>query len=465
MTAAGALRIGSEAPLEQLPRSLQELLRFERFHIYRPEFFQENIGDPTFDVRYLPQNCGAVSLPCFWIHRKHVQLYGRQCAGADELYLFDQADPCGRVLFPIHPLCVEHCRQFLAEVHAEDATADGMRIWAVPTSSTRTFLAWPDGEPHRALCIKTSLHSKAFGDRQLGACKVARSVGFSMLFESSGTPQSSTLGHFPERLGLVPKGLPDCGVIVRSIPEQILNGQMYVAPLFALLGGSGSNTPLLLSMLQRTDASTEEFVQQVLCRPFASLWLETALHRGLLLEAHAQNMMLSLSVDRMPLGGFFYRDFEGLQVDWELRATQKLSVPPGMPRSFDWQETYATWGYAHSQLVWYKLYISLFDYLHFVLNEVELSLQSWHARGLVRGPSISRDSITLMFSRQVFGMLRERFGARTGSEFNVYRNMKRFVLLLLKVRRDLLDDARNEATRSSELLRLIPSGHAETSVP
>lgn len=432
-----AQRIGTESPLEQLPASLRAFLEFERFHLYRPEFFQENVGSEPFDVRYLPQNCGAFRLPCFWVNRERMHVFGGQPTADHELRFLNVAEARQKVLFPIHPLSVERCRRVLADIDAEEANCAGRCVWAVPTSSPRTFLVWRDSEPGKASFVKVSLHADAFGDRRLGALKVARSVGLSMLFDSVSRDHALPVRHFSEPVGFVPRDLPDCGVIIRSIPEPVRRNQIQAAPLFALLGGAGGRVPLLLCLLQQSVETPQELVERILCRPFAKLWLDMALGQGLLLEAHAQNMMLALSPNGVPLGEFFYRDFEGLQVDWELRAAKGLPTPQSMPRAFDWYETYATWGYPHSQLVWYKLYVSLFDYLHFVLHPVEVALQSWREQGLIGGPPVGTDEITLSCSRHVLSLLAESFGAPTTSEFNLYRNMKKAVTLLLRVRRDL----------------------------
>lgn len=432
-----AQRIGMESPLEQLPASLRAFSEFERFHLYRTEFFQENVGNEPFDVRYLPQNCGAFKLPCFWVDRDRMLVYGEPPAAGLELRFFDDSATRQRILLPVHPLSVERCCKLLGDIGAEEANVAGPCIWAVPTSSPRTFLVWRDGEPDQAAFVKVSLHAEAFGDRRLGALKVARSVGLSMLFESIGRDCASSVRSFAEPVGFVPRALPDFGVIIRSVPEPVRRNQIHAAPLFALLGGAGERVPLLLSLLQSSVENPHEFVERILCRPFAKLWLEMALGQGVLLEAHGQNMMLALSRDGVPSGEFFYRDFEGLQVDWELRAAKGLAAPQCLPRSFEWHETYATWGYPHSQLIWFKLYISLFDYLHFVLHEVEVSLQDWRERGLIGGPSIGSDEITLSFSRHVLTLLAASFGTPPVSEFNLYRNMKKTVALLLRVRRDL----------------------------
>src|SRR5215207_5428288 len=95
--------IGSEETIEQLPASLQKLLQWERRHLHKIQSFQRLEFDPSFDVRYFPQNCGAFPLPCFWIPRRSVVMFGREDVDAHELPHFKECGSARKVLFPIHP--------------------------------------------------------------------------------------------------------------------------------------------------------------------------------------------------------------------------------------------------------------------------------------------------------------------------------------------------------------------------
>ena len=428
--------IADENVVEQLPPTLRALMTLERFHLHKAEMFQNLARDPAFDTRYLPQNCGPFLLPCFWIRREHVYVYGRHSVGGGGLRDFTGRRSPEQVLFPIHPLSLHRYGVFLSDVAAQSAADDGLRIWAIPTSSTRTLLAWPDGLPEKALFVKTTLHSDIFGDRRMQRSKVGRSVGLSCLMRDSRVSLPPALDFFPEISGVVPRRMQDSGAVVRSIPDDIKAGRVLTAPLFSLLGGSGKHTPLLLTILQRNGMSALRFVEETLCAAFAKLWLEMSLRHGLILESHGQDILLALSPDLVPQGRFYYRDFEGLQVDWELRRRRGLPPPHDMPHDSSWRETYATWGYRYSEFAWYKLRISLFTYLHLVLNETELSLQDWHARGLIHCPNLETGDIATMFSRHLREALKAQFGVRV--ECDVQRSLNRFVISLLKIRRDIM---------------------------
>jgi hypothetical protein len=425
--------------LEQLPNSLRQQLTFERFHLHKPEVFQNRSRDPAFDPKYFPQHCGVMQLPCYWIQRRHLYVFGAQRAG-DELGFFAGDGPDGEVLFPMHPASAANYRELLIKLAARDAAKDGLCIWAVPTSSTRTLLAWPDRIPERAVFVKTSLHSKIFGDRRLHAWKVARSVALSGLVQETLHDLPRTLRYFPEGFGMVPRQMTDSGVIVRSIPREIKTSEVLVAPLFALMGGEHAQ-PLFLRLMQQSDRRPMDFVERVLCEQFARLWLETTLRHGLILESHWQDLMLAISPDGHALERFYYRDFEGLQVDWELRRQLGLTTPAYMPHSYSWRETYGGWQTRYGGLVCHKQRNSLLLYLHSVLSELEQMLHTWQQQGLLGGPRVKEGDLTAIFSRHVLDLIRELFAIRVQIDYDIHRHLNRFLLLLLSVRKRILASA------------------------
>lgn len=431
-------RTVSDEAIEQLPLSLRKLMALERFSLYKAEVFQPLSRDSKFDARYLPQNCGAIRLPCFWILRKYLYVYGSQTDNAAELKLFRGQGLSERVLFPVHPTSLGYYRQFLSDVGAQDVSEEGLCIWGVPTSSTRTLLAWPNEMPEQALFVKTSLHSPASVNRRLSRRKVACSVGLSALVQSSLESLPGGVSYFPESVGVVPRSMQDSGAIFRSITQELKGGSCLVAPLFSLLGGNEKHTPLFLTILERSGMSPGQFLEDVLCAQFARLWLEMTLRFGLILEAHGQDILLALSSDLVPLGRFYYRDFEGLQVDWELRRRLGLVEPSNMPHAWSWRETYQTWGYRYSDLIWWKLMNSLQLYLQFVLDELDTLLREWQGRGLIRGGNFEKDSVTMIFSQHMMKAVEEMFGARVGVQYNIRYSLNRFVIFLMKLRRELL---------------------------
>jgi hypothetical protein len=368
--------------------------------------------------------------------------------GSEQMQFLSDSDVDDSVLLPMHPSAVDCYRDLLRAVGARYAATDGVRIWAVATSSTRTLLAWPEETPEQAIFVKTSLHSTLFGDRRVTRIKAGRSVSLSSLLQAELDELPAALRYLPEPLAFVPRREPWMGAIVRSIPREVKEGQAVLAPLFSLIGGGGERVPLLLSILERTGMTPLQFMHDILCKPFAKLWLELSLNHGLLLEAHGQDLLLELSNDLVPQGRFYYRDFEGLQLDWELRRRLGKRTPVELAGQWCWREAYDTLGnHRYADLIWFKWSVSLVQYLHLVLHQTETALRSWQHEGRIGGVAIAQDDITMLFSHCLFDALRQMFGdidgLGAGAPYNVYRSPNRFLLLLAKLRRARLNDLRS----------------------
>ncbi len=440
-----AERMGSEEAIQQLPESLQMLLQWERRHLHKIQSFQKLEYDPGFDVRYFPQNCGAFPLPCFWIPRRALVMFGDEDAAPDEFPLSRGCGATKKMLFPIHPTSLGHYSQLLSEVGAEDARLSGLLIWAVPTSSTRTLLAWPDGKPELALFFKTSLHSPIFGDRRLGTRIVARSVGTSDVLCHARATLPPAFSCFPETTGMIPRALRDSGAIVRHLPGDLQRGAVFAAPLFALLGGSGEREPLLLTMLRLASMEPLRFLNDILIAPYAKMWLHLAMKNGVLPEGHGQDFLIGLTPELRPLGKFFYRDFEGMQVDWDLRRARRLPAPANLPNAFQWHLTYETWGDPYGQLLSYKYYFSLAGFSDLVLHEIEESLMEWRAEGLIAVACLQKGLLVRMFSEALRSSLHDMFDLHLGVGSTFEASRVKFLVALLALRRRLLSSVRAAA--------------------
>jgi hypothetical protein len=427
------------AAVAQLPAALQRWMTLERFHLHQVEKFQRMSRDPSFDTAYLPQNGGVFRLPTYRVSRRHLHSLGGQPKNTDAMRFVTGEESQEQVLFPIHPTALGHYREFLLNARACDVAQEGLCIWAMPTSSSRTLLAWLDGAPQSAVFVKTSLYSPLFGDRRIRRAQASRSVTLSAMLDSEADELPHALAHLPEILAFTTRQAPHTGAIVRAIPDAIKTGRVRLAPLFSLLGSSGDHVPLLLTILERTGMPPLQFVHDVLCKPFAQLWLELSMNFGWILEAHGQDLLLELSPELDFQGRFHYRDFEGLQVDWQLRRWLGRATPPGMPHAWEWHDAYDSLGnYPYCGLLWYKWRTSLFQYLHFVLHETEASLREWHRRGLIGGRVCAEDEATAIFSGYLFAALEQMFNVRVGPPYNVYRFLNRFLLLLTRLRRQAL---------------------------
>lgn len=421
---------GNKDALNQLPDALKALLDVERHDLNDLRSFQTPNPNPPFDERYLPINCDAVSLPCYLIERKHFFTYSApRTPPACDTFAGE------RVVFPVHPAEEGHYSRFITNVHVIDGVQFGLRLWAVPTSSTRTMLVWPDGNGRSAYFVKTSLFSNIFGNRRITRRKIAHSIGLSSLVFDSKQTLPAGLSFFHETHGVVPRAMPDAGVIFRAVPTELKKGEIRLLPLFSFLNAKHGRMSLFQKMLLGNPCNAVNFFEQCLCREFARIWLSLALGHGLLIECHAQNLLLEVTPDgATPLPRFWYRDFEGLAVDWELRRALSLQGPK-MPYGED--NTYATLGYPHFQSAWCKWKISLYQYLHFVLHALDRVVDESQALEARRaGASCMR--ITRVFSRQLRRLVREEYGLAERDDYDIYEQPSRFIRFLMHVRRDVM---------------------------
>lgn len=412
-------------------------LRFEQRGLLRPERLRDLSASSGAVRSYFPERGRVFRLPCFRLTSASVMRYGPSAARALGCGGEGGRTGTGEVVLPVHPL--EHARYAvaLAGVGATDSPAEVPRLWATPTSSTRTLLMWPEDRPQAMSFVKLSLTCRELGDRALTRTRVARSVGLSGLVGRERERLPEAIGFFPEWGGVVPRALPDGGVIFRAIPQEVLAGRVIPAPLFALMGGSEGHPPLLRQLMERMGRGARDAVEGALLARFARLWVDLVFDFGLILEAHAQNLLLALSPEGVPLGRFYYRDFEGLTVDWVLRRAKGL--PAGeLPGAGEWFPTYETWGYPLYQLVSVKLMTSLFDYLELVLGELESALLEWQVAGGIAGPRVRSGELTGRFSGYVRGAIADKFGIREGAQYDARQHLKRFVKFLMRVRREVL---------------------------
>ncbi len=437
--------IGSHDVSEQLPGALRQWLVLERFYLHKLDFFQSTSSGSDFDLRWLPQHAGAFQLPCFRVDSRNMYTFGRQQRVLPWAAQTSRADE-GWVLFPVHPSALNHYQDFLRATRARNIADEGLCIWALPTSSTRTLLAWPDGQPGAASFVKTSLHSQIFGDRRILRSTAGRSVGMSSMVANERADLPSALCYLPESFAFCARQAPHTGALIREIPSEILDGRRRLIPLFALLGGSGAHIPLLRTILERSNDPPLQFVHDVLCEPFARLWVELSLKFGWILESHGQDLLLEFGPDLSFSGRFYYRDFEGLQADWELRRRFNRPPPEHLPNSWSWRDSYDSWGdYPFASSLWFKWRISLSQYLDLVLHETEASLRDWQREGLIGGPPCREDEVTMLFSQSMFAALERTLGMPVGPVFDIRRSLNRFLILLGRLRRRLLDSVQSPA--------------------
>src|SRR6266542_2446251 len=100
----------------------------------------------------------------------------------------------------------------------------------------------------------------------------------------------------------------------RNILEfYVLSEQVrFLIPYFALYGGDlrhPEDRPLLVQMIERLGAEPQSFVIGEIMIPVLDCWAKVVRERGILLESHAQNLLLEIDSDFRPRR-VVHRDFD-----------------------------------------------------------------------------------------------------------------------------------------------------------
>src|SRR5205807_8867855 len=117
------------------------------------------------------------------------------------------------------------------------------------------------------------------------------------------------------------------GFLVREETPRPAQGQRFLVPYFALYGGDlqhPEDRPLLVQLIERLGAEPQSFVIDEIMIPVLECWAKVVRERGILLESHAQNLLLEIDQDFRPRR-VVHRDFD-VWVDAESRKQAGLEA-------------------------------------------------------------------------------------------------------------------------------------------
>ncbi len=183
------------------------------------------------------------------------------------------------------------------------------------TASSRTVLMSFPQNPNLLFFAKLSLDVN-LGNvvRTIPMGESLQSIGLTKYILKKARDLGKTFKFIPEVLGLVPKGWPRGGQIIRPIPPEIMKGETTVIPMFSLTT-LDSGTTLLEKMIKASGQEPRTFVLNSILRPFVRGWTEWAIQGALTMEAHGQNVLLEINRAGQPTGSFYQRDMGGMNLD------------------------------------------------------------------------------------------------------------------------------------------------------
>jgi hypothetical protein len=226
----------------------------------------------------------------------------------------------------VHPESEKFYESLLKKYKVDNTT-----FRATSTASSRTVLMKAKGRgSNEKFFAKLSLDVELGGVRRtIPQGEVARSVGTSIyLDELEKRIGTERFVHMREPLGIAPRGWERGGMILRMIPNSIKTNQTKLVPLFSLYKIDENGRTLLQDMAEKANLSPEEFTKEFILKPFYEGWTAWNLEGSVVMEAHAQNVLLELDANGIPSGRFMHRDLGGFNIDGKNNALfEKTELP------------------------------------------------------------------------------------------------------------------------------------------
>lgn len=273
----------------------------------------------------------------------------------------------------------------------------GKDLKASATASSRTLLVWPSGKGESACFVKVSLNKEIGGVvRTVPRGEVARSIGINNTLHADRSALPKSFEFLPEVVGIIPRGMERGGMIVREIPASILEGRTKVVPMFSLYTRpAGSGEAMLTTMIRESGMDPQRFMREKITRPFAKQFMALGLKNGVVMEPHAQNVLIEVGPKGQPTGRFFHRDLGGFNVDFAHRAEMKrpeANTPTITTRAEDYHEAHHADSLASALDAYFQG-----GFLH----NAEKHLRQWQKEGRIKGKTIARGAFKADLIREV----------------------------------------------------------------
>jgi len=275
-----------------LPLNIKKLMEYEKNTNYQ---WIDDCNEKTY---YSPENANWFKIESYWLSKKDVHFFKSE-SKLNDLFFKDD-----KILFLVHPESIDYF-SFLKEEER------GPTFKGLATSSYRTILIFY-GEYF--FFAKLSVNKK-FGNinRNIPKNEIIRSIGMNLILKNSNL----SITYFPEILGVIPINLESGGMIIREIPENLL--ELELMPIFSLFTKQEDGRIPLLNMSKEIGFTT--WIKKYIFEPFAKEYLYLAIN-GLTLEPHSQNLLLKIKNGK-PCG-FCHRDLNGFNYNLTNYSIDKL---------------------------------------------------------------------------------------------------------------------------------------------
>lgn len=285
------------------------------------------------DVRlYSPEFGNKVPLHIVRIRKSLLQEYGNPQAW--ERYvsgIISSADFQRYCYVPVHPWQLEHIVTPSFEQHFQNgdmALIENVTLPASPTLSFRTLsLDQQAGLPYYHLKLPVKVQATS-GIRVLSPRAVNNSILLSNLIENilGSRPDLHLKGRIAADVyGVHFQQSSDISFLLRNDPVEKISGSENIVVTAALVYTSNQITaPLLAMYMQLANTATDDYLL-ALFDALLTFPLRLFLEYGIAVEAHAQNTLLVLNKQHMPVS-ICLRDMSGVRCSGEHSYIQDLSA-------------------------------------------------------------------------------------------------------------------------------------------
>ncbi|MBF0363456.1 MAG: hypothetical protein HQK49_20710 [Oligoflexia bacterium] len=252
----------------------------------------------------------------FWLPEDRVHVY----LNSDRIYSMEDfartKDGKKYYRFFVHPLAKDQFADIVKDFEHSDVC---MR----PSASPRSFF-------FDQFMIKVSLPlSLAGGIKSLYQLQMQRATLVSNLLSKIPKQEMDQhhLSYLKESMAIysATKDTP-YGVIIREIPEDVVTKKKSLVPFFSLLEKDQKRKEKQTDDLsifelnyKASGLPLDDFVRERILRPIIESFAFAAIKHGMLFEAHQQNTLFEVDEKGMFTGKIYYRDLDGVRIDFEQR--------------------------------------------------------------------------------------------------------------------------------------------------
>lgn len=329
----------------------------KKFHSYDAYFgghsgALRNVG---VNEEYFPENAGIWNIPYIYLPLSE---YGNLCATVSDIseeirnQIIVKRGGCECVIFFVHPSAWEKVLSHIDKT-LETVDSRSSEFFATPTSSIRSLVVWHRSQKRKPFVVKTSVFSVSYGfHRHLDWEGVRIQFSRREMLQKIGTENILKHGlrlmdevaisglklkqpiiiERPEFLGPgQPAEIFELGNLVREIPADVIRGEKRLIPCTAYVSAERPNETFIEFIAKQSKRDVVDSLLESLLNPSLKALTGLMSDFGVVLEPHAQNVLIETDSDFRSTGRVCYRDLGAVWFDplrCFLRAPHLLKAFP-----------------------------------------------------------------------------------------------------------------------------------------